>query len=120
MTTHDDPCNRSKTEFEGGTFTNSGVDACRITITAPTLLGSSNLRMGFDVPSRLVGEVRREKDVVVFEFDPAHQGTPVFWIDDKVLNNDWGGAIKRVTYASVRVIVTTQNGCILYNYPPAK
>lgn len=66
---------------------------------------------------RFPSQVKKDQDKITFEFDASKpETTPAFWIDDDGLNKDWGGVLKRVTYTQTLVVVTTQNGCISYEY----
>jgi len=118
MTANEDPCGRGETTFNAGRLKNSGTFACQITVLGPSLAGGKNIKLGFDVPIEMTSEVRKENDDIVFEFSQnAASAIPEFWIDDEDLNSDWGGKLRRVTYSPKKVVVTTENGCIRYQYP---
>lgn len=117
MKPSEDPCERGNTVVANGIVSNTGKSTCQITLNVPVLKGVTNLKIGFDVPLEVRGAISKPADTMLIDFSQSAQSTiPVFWIDNKPLNDDWGGHILRFSYGPTEVIVTTDNACIKYIY----
>lgn len=117
MEPSEDPCQRGDTVISNGRMRNSGTALCQISLKVPLLSGATNLKIGFDVPLAVQSQVQKAGELFVFDFSssPA-SNTPTFWIDNELLNKDWGGKIKQFTFAPRRIVVETENGCIRYDF----
>lgn len=117
MTEDEDPCSRKETKFDGTSLINEGGSACQVAVSVPSLGGANEVKIGFDIPRIVKGNVKQESTAIVISFDSmVPEFVPTFWIDNDLLNADWGGRISQIVFDEFRTTVSTANGCIRYDY----
>jgi hypothetical protein len=103
-----DPCKRGDTILNGATVSNSG-DKCDLTTDVQAV--SKPVQVVVHLPGTIAGSRVVRPDFMVLTF--ADEGTaPHIEIKNKTFDDDYGGAVQRVSTSSKRAVISTANGCI--------
>jgi hypothetical protein len=110
----DDVCKRSDTTLSRTDIANDGPGYCLLTTTLANIPSAKTIKGSIGIPPNL--RLKVEFAPVIHFSIGAYDGPLMLYLEDALLQSEWGGHVSDIWLSLDRAVIKTENGCVRYQF----